>query len=174
MKRSDIPVMPEFFDRYINRVEDIDLLEALKKYDNFEAIISTDILTALGDQVYAPGKWTVNDIIQHTIDTERIMSYRALRFARNDKTALPGFDEDLFGNTANANKRQLDDLLEEFRLVRQSTMALFKSFDDDMLLRTGICFHKKVSVIAIGFILVGHPLHHAHIIEERYLPLLSA
>ena len=174
MKRSDIPVMPEFFDRYINRVDDIDVLDALKKYDHFEAIIPIDLLTALGNQVYAPGKWTVNAIIQHIIDTERIMSYRALRFARDDKTALPGFDEDLFGNTANADKRQLDDLLGEFQLARQSTMALFNSFDNEMLLRTGICFNKTVSVIAIGFILAGHPLHHAHVIEERYLPLLSA
>lgn len=166
--------MPEFFDRYINRVEDIELLQAFSKYDRFESLIAPETLEALDDKVYAPGKWTVKDIIQHLIDTERIMSYRALRFARNDTTVLPGFDEDLFGENAKASQRPLNELLSEFQLTRQSTIALFSSFDDEMLHRTGICFNKTVSVIAIGFILVGHPIHHANIIRERYLPLLSA
>ena len=108
------------------------------------------------------------------IDTERIMSYRALRFARNDQTTLPGFDEDLFSTSAHAATRSLEDLLDEFAVVRQATIVLFKSFDEEMLLRTGICFNKRVSVLAIGFILVGHPIHHGHVIQERYLPLLSA
>ena len=96
MKRSEIPFMPEFFDRYINRVADIELLDALSAFDRFETIVPAETLTALGDSIYAPGKWMMKDIVQHMIDTERIMSYRALRFARNDQTTLPGFDEDLF------------------------------------------------------------------------------
>lgn len=174
MKRSEIPFMPEFFDRYINRVADIELLDALSAFDRFETIVPAETLTALGDSIYAPGKWTMKDIVQHMIDTERIMSYRALRFARNDQTTLPGFDEDLFSTSAHAATRSLEDLLDEFAVVRQATIALFKSFDEEMLLRTGICFNKRVSVLAIGFILVGHPIHHGHVIQERYLPLLSA
>lgn len=166
--------MPDFFDRYINRVEDIELLQAFSNYDRLETLIDQEMLQSLDGKVYAPGKWTVKDIIQHIIDTERIMSYRALRFARNDHTILPGFDEDLFSNNAKASQRPLDELLAEFRITRQSTIALFSSFDDEMLHRTGICFNKTVSVIAIGFILVGHPLHHVNIIRERYLPLLRA
>lgn len=174
MKRSEIPFMPEFFDRYINRVADIELLDALSAFDRFETIVPAETLTALGDSIYAPGKWMMKDIVQHMIDTERIMSYRALRFARNDQTTLPGFDEDLFSTSAHAATRSLEDLLDEFAVVRQATIVLFKSFDEEMLLRTGICFNKRVSVLAIGFILVGHPIHHGHVIQERYLPLLSA
>lgn len=173
MKRSAIPVMPEFFDRYINRVGDIELLEALTIYSRLDEQISLETMTALDGKRYAPGKWTIKDILQHLIDTERIISYRALRFARNDKTILPGFDEDLFGESAHSEQRTIEELLDEFYVLRQSTIALFKSFDEEMLLRDGICFNKTVSVIAIGFILVGHPLHHINVLNERYLPLLG-
>src|SRR5687768_7286417 len=96
MKRSDIHSMPAFFDRYINLVEDIDLINALEKYSSMETLVSKEELEQLGEMKYAPGKWTVKDIIQHVIDNERIQAYRALRFARNDKSTLPGYNENLF------------------------------------------------------------------------------
>lgn len=170
MTKSDIAVMPNFFDRYINRVdESTDLLTALAQTADYNRLMPIETLEVLNDHVYAPGKWTGRDILQHLIDTERIMSYRALRFARNDQTTLPGFDEELFGQTANATRRSLTDLYDEYALVRQSSLALFRSFDDEMLQRTGICFSQTISVLAIGFVLVGHPMHHATIIQERYL-----
>lgn len=172
MTKSDITVLPQFFDRYINLAPDIGLIDALSQTASFAQLLPVDTAQALGDRIYAPGKWTVRDILQHIIDTERIMAYRAMRFARNDKTSLPGFDEELFGQTARATRRNLIDLYDEYALNRQSTIVLFQSFDEEMLTRTGICFNQILSPVALGFVLVGHPMHHANIIRERYLPLL--
>ncbi len=173
MTKSEIPVLPKFFDRYINLADNTFILDALTQGASFENLIPATTLESLGELRYAPGKWTVKDVVQHIIDTERIMSYRAMRFARNDQTALPGFDEELFGATANANRRTIPDLYAEYADVRQSSIRLFTSFDNEMLLRSGICFHQTISVLALGFVLVGHATHHANIIRERYLPLLS-
>ena len=173
MTRSDLFPMPDFFDRYINLVDDIDLMDALAQTARFENLLSLETLEALGDRVYAPGKWISKDILQHIIDNERIMSYRALRFARNDQTPLPGYDEDPFAQFAHASRRTLPDLYDEYALVRQSTLALFRNFDEEMLLRSGIASNREISVLALGFVLVGHPIHHVNIIRERYLPLLT-
>lgn len=165
--------MPQFFDRYINLADNVLILDALTQGESFENLIPAKTLEALGDLRYAPGKWTVKDILQHVIDNERIMSYRALRFARNDQTVLPGYDEESFGQFANGARRTIADLYAEYAAVRQSSIALFKSFDEEMLLRNGIAFNQTISVLALGFVLVGHATHHANIIRERYVPLLS-
>ena len=121
------------------------------------------------DYSYAEGKWTIKDIIQHLIDTERIFSYRALRFARNDKTELPGFDETQYGLVANGSERKLQEMLTELALVRQSTIMLFKSFSNEDLLKTGIASGNSASVRALGFIIIGHQNHHIKVFKERYL-----
>ncbi|ARV05962.1 damage-inducible protein DinB [Polaribacter sp. SA4-10] len=118
---------------------------------------------------YAEGKWTIKELIQHLIDTERVFSYRAMCFARNDKTALPGFDHDLFTDNCNANKRNYKDLLDEMIVVRKSTIQLFKSFSDEDLLRIGVGSGKNMSVRAVGIIISGHQNHHLDIIKEHYL-----
>lgn len=173
MKKSEIVTMPEYFDSYINLVDDINLNEALNTYgpDMFQK--EKNNFEQVGDRIYSPGKWTIKDIIQHLIDTERIFAYRALRFARNDDTVLPGFDENYYGNVSQTNDRKLDDLLYEFNCVRLSSIALFNSFNNEMLQRSGICFDKNISVLAIGFVLAGHPLHHFNVIKERYYHLSS-
>ncbi|GAB2793112.1 DinB family protein [Rhabdobacter roseus] len=173
MKRSDIDPMPAFFDRYINLVEDVELLEGLSTYAPAQVFADTDALTALDEKIYAPGKWTVKDILQHCIDNERIMTYRALRFARHDQTPLPGYEEDFLAAHARANRRTVADLLSEFTEVRTATLSLFRSFDDAMLRQSGQSFKGSISVLALGFVLVGHPLHHRNIIRERYYPLLA-
>ena len=172
MTKSDIGVLPNFFDRYIDLTPDIDLIEALSQGASFADLLPMETAEALGDRIYAPGKWTIRDIIQHLIDTERIMAYRAMRFARNDQTSLPGFDEELFGQNARATRRSLTDLYGEYALNRQSTIALFRSFDEEMLLRTGVCFNQTMSALAIGYVLIGHPIHHVNIVRGRYLSLL--
>lgn len=121
------------------------------------------------DYRYAEGKWTIKDIIQHLIDSERIFSYRALRFARNDNTELPGFDENLYAATANGSERKLQEMLTELALVRQSTIMLFRSFSPDDLLKTGIASGNNASVRALGFIIIGHQNHHIKVFKERYL-----
>ena len=161
--------MPAFFDRYINLAPDIDILDALGQQASLERVVPSETMKDLGENRYAPGKWTAKDIVQHLIDTERIMAYRAMRFARADKTSLPGFDEDDFARMAHASRRTIDDLYAEFATVRQATLALFQSFDEEMLQRTGICFNQSMSVLAVGFVLVGHPMHHANVVRERYV-----
>jgi hypothetical protein len=164
--------MPQFFDRYINKVSDIPVVEALEQYPRIESAIDKHLLEALGDKVYAPGKWTIRDIVQHITDNERVQAYRAMRISRNDQTVLPGYDENLFADNTNAANSSLDDLLEEFAITRQSNIMLFKSFTDEMLQRTGTCYTVSISPLALGFVLAGHQLHHINIIKERYLPLL--
>lgn len=121
------------------------------------------------DYSYASGKWTIKDIIQHLIDSERIFAYRALRFSRGDTTELPGFDENLFATNAYGNERKLQEMLTELALVRQSTIMLFKSLNDESMLKTGIASGYNVSVRSIGFAIIGHQNHHIKIFKERYL-----
>ncbi len=173
MKRSAIVTMPEYFDRYIMQVDDLALLDALALTGPKMLQAEMDKLVALGDMVYAPGKWTVKDTIQHLIDCERVFAYRALRIARTDKTPLPGFDENLYAETAAANNRSLDDVVAEFVSVRESNILLFKSFTNAALQHEGITNGKPVSVLAIGFIICGHTQHHLTILKERYYPLLG-
>lgn len=172
MKRSEIVPMPQFFDRYINLVEDVDLFEGFAKYTPEHVFAETEKLIALGDRVYAEGKWTVKDILQHVIDNERIMSYRALRFSRNDKAQLPGYDEEILAANTIANNRTIDDLMEEFAELRRSTITLFKNMDKTMLTRIGNANHTEISALALGFVILGHPLHHMNVVRDRYFPLL--
>ena len=118
---------------------------------------------------YAEGKWTIKEILAHLIDDERIYVYRALRFARNDSTELPGFDQDLFARYSEANKRDAEDLLQELSLVRQSTIAFFESLDPAALLRRGVADGKNVSVRTLAYHIAGHELRHLQVIRERYL-----
>ena len=118
---------------------------------------------------YAEGKWTMKELIQHIIDTERVFCYRALCFARNDKTFLPGFDQDVFADNSHANARDYYHLLDEMKVLRQSTIQLFKSFSNEALLRVGVASGNEISVRALGFLFSGHQIHHLNVVKERYL-----
>ena len=118
---------------------------------------------------YDKGKWTIKEVIQHLMDAERIFAYRALRIARQDQTPLPGFEQNDYVQPSQANERSLDDLINEFKAIRASTVALFNSFTDKMLLAKGTASNSPVSVRAIGFIIMGHEIHHCQVIKERYL-----
>jgi len=172
MKKISITVLPEFYDRYINETDDLDLSEVLESYGVNLINEDKDKLISIGNQVYETDKWTVKDILQHLIDCERIFCYRALRIARNDKTPLPGFNENEYIPEARTERRTIDDLLYELDSVRSTSILLFNSFDDEMLLRAGICSGKNISVLAIGFTIAGHMLHHINVIKEKYFPLL--
>jgi len=158
-----------FYKNYIALANEADLVEELEisvhEFIKFVQNIPMDKF----DYRYAPGKWTIKDIIQHLIDSERVFAYRALRIARNDKTPLPGFEENDYADEANGNSRNLQDLLTELALVRQSTILLFKNFSKEVLLRQGFASEKPVSVRALGFIIIGHQKHHQKIFKERYL-----
>jgi len=118
---------------------------------------------------YAESKWTIKDLILHLIDAERIFSYRALRIARNDKTALPGFEENDYVIAANANDRDFESLLNEYSIVREASISLFESFSESDLLKLGMASNASVSVRGIGFCILGHELHHKNVIIERYI-----
>ena len=118
---------------------------------------------------YAEGKWTIKEILGHIVDDERIYVYKALRFARNDSTELPGFDQDHYAEYSEANKQEIMDLLDEFTLVRRSTIAFFNSLDDAALMRAGVADGKRASVRALAYHIAGHELRHMNIIKERYL-----
>ena len=118
--------------------------------------------------VYAEGKWTFKQLLVHVIDTERIFNYRALRFARNDSTELQGFDNDFYNENVAANSQELQELIDEFKSVRASSISLFKSFSEEVLLRKGSASGNIISVRAIGFLISGHQKHHLKIFKERY------
>lgn len=171
MKASQLPVKEyaEYFFPYISVLGDVTLIEELEislhEFIRFVQNIPMDKF----DYRYAEGKWTIKEIIQHVIDTERIFAYRALRISRNDQTPLPGFDENDYVNNTQSNNRSLQDLLTELSAVRHSNIFLFKSFSNEQLERIGIASNAGISVRAIGFIIIGHQKHHQKIFEERYL-----
>ena len=159
----------EFYWRYIERCEGEDLQRALQRANDAVHATMAHIPAGRGDHRYAPGKWSIKEVIQHVIDSERIFSYRALRIARNDATPLPGFDENLYAPEARVERRTLDQVTREYDVVRASTMALFDSFDEVTMRRLGTASNHPVSSRALGWIIAGHALHHMHVIEERYL-----
>lgn len=118
---------------------------------------------------YAEGKWTIKEILVHVSDDERIYAYRALRFARGDKTELPGFEQDDYAAHSGANGRDIGDILEEFATVRRATVSLFKGLDREALVRVGVADGKVMSVRAAAYHIAGHELRHVNIIKERYL-----
>jgi uncharacterized damage-inducible protein DinB len=145
------------------------ILEHLE--DNLNA--TTEFMRSLSEEKltyrYAEGKWTIKEILAHLIDDERIYAYRALRFARNDRTELPGFEQDDYALECGANERPLEELLGEFAVVRKSTIALFNSFPDHVLTRSGVASGNVMSVRAIAYHLAGHERRHLNTIKERYL-----
>jgi uncharacterized damage-inducible protein DinB len=158
-----------FNSTYIKNLANVDLIEELEiclhDFIRFVQNIPMDKF----DYRYADGKWTIKDILQHIIDTERIFAYRALRISRNDQTPLPGFEENSYVENTNANTRSIQDLLAEFSAVRHSNLFLFKSFSAEQLLRMGTASDNPISVRAIGFLIIGHQKHHQKVFEERYL-----
>ncbi|MGE4347776.1 MAG: DinB family protein [Flavobacteriaceae bacterium] len=161
---------PEYYQGYLKNIEpNSDLFEELEASHHYFIKFVQDIPLEKHDYRYDTGKWTIKEIIQHLIDSERIFAYRALRFSRNDKTELPGFDENNYVDYSNGNQRHLKDLLMEFSLVRHTTLALFKSFSEVAMNRNGIASGHKVSVRALGFIIIAHQEHHKKVFQERYL-----
>ncbi|MFI5220572.1 MAG: DinB family protein [Bacteroidia bacterium] len=167
--RPDENEYPEYFGSYISKISGDDLF---KIFDDAHGQMTRVVVSLPEEKLnyrYAEGKWSIKEIIGHLIDTERVMSYRALRFARFDNTPLMGFEENDWAKVSNASARIFDDLIDEFNLVRASTIMLFKSFDEKMISSSGEANKKQMSVRAIGYMIAGHELHHLSVIKERYL-----
>lgn len=157
-----------YFDTYISKVKSDDLLFEFEKNGALTQQFMNTISDEKGDFSYAPEKWTVKQVLLHLADCERVFAYRALTIARGDKTSLPGFDENLWADNSISRERSLKSVIEELLLVRQNTLALFKTFDENTLLRKGIASNNPVNVIALGFIIAGHEIHHINVLKDRY------
>lgn len=154
---------------YIDIVGEAELKEFMsKQLNNFPQFIES-----LPDEklqyAYAEGKWTILETLVHILDAERVFQYRALRFARKDDTPLPGFDQDIYVPSSMANQRTKKDIIEEYKAVRNSSIALFAPLNDEALHRFGTASGGKMTVAALGFMICGHQKHHRNIIRERYL-----
>lgn len=158
-----------YYQNYITKAGEVDLIEELEISVHRLIRFVREIPMDKFDYRYAEGKWTIKDILQHLIDSERIFAYRALRFARKDLTPLASFEEDNYADAANGGKRSLQDLLTELAVVRQSTLSLFKTFDNETLQRIGTAANHPMSVRALGFVIIGHQNHHRQVFQERYL-----
>jgi hypothetical protein len=157
-----------FYNGYVRNV-DGDVLEILRQQsERFPDFIRT-INEKLSTHAYAEGKWTVSEVIGHLLDTERVMAYRALYFARDNSIAQPGFDENLFAASANYGQRTLVSLADEFQLLRRSNLMQFEHFSENMLLNKGVANGNPITVRALLYVIAGHLIHHWNILEERYL-----
>jgi uncharacterized damage-inducible protein DinB len=158
-----------FFEGYIQALENVHLIEELEICLHDFIKFVQNIPMGKFEYAYSEGKWTIKEIIQHIIDTERILSYRALRFSRKDNTPLAGFNENDYVAFSNAKDRNLKDLLSELSSVRQATLALYKSFSQEQLKGVGTASGQEISVRALGFVIIGHQKHHQKVFQERYL-----
>lgn len=169
MAKPNVADYPVYFQRYINLVEEEDL------YKGFESQLPAikQFLSGITEEqslfAYEAGKWTLKEVLQHIIDTERIFNFRALCFARKEQANIPGFDENNYAANSKAGERSWQHLVDEFIAVRESTTFLFKSFSEEVLDYKGTANNNPVSVSALGFMTLGHFYHHQKVMKERYL-----
>lgn len=169
MIQPDLPNVPPFYQGYVHLVKDSDLFENLDRSMRLMQELLRGVTEEQGNHAYAPGKWTIKELLCHMIDAERVFAYRALRFARNDKTPLAGFEEKDYAPEANAHNRTVAGIGQEMKRLRETTIDLFRSFSPEMLQRAGTANNSTISVVNIGFVVAGHETHHRLILEQRYL-----
>ncbi len=158
-----------YYEGYISKVPDGDVVGTLSKQLNETLALIKSIPEARGEFRYAEGKWSIKQLIGHVIDSERVFTYRALRFGRGDATPLAGFEQDDFIRGADFNKRTLSDLADEYEHVRRATISLFASLEENAWDRRGAANDNEVSVRALAFITAGHERHHVEILKAKYL-----
>lgn len=161
--------VPPFYKNYVKQIDETDVIQALRLSGARTQILIHSIPDAKADFRYAEGKWSIRELICHMMDAERIFAYRALRFARHDKTPLPGWGENDYAPQANASARSLKKLGDEMNRLRSTTVDLFESFTEEMLKRKGTANNAEMSVLILGFVIAGHEAHHRKILAERYL-----
>jgi hypothetical protein len=158
-----------FHATYVRDVPDGDVLALLEKQGRETVAMLRSLSETQSQHRYAPGKWSIREVVGHLIDAERVFTYRALSFARGDANALPGFDENAWGATTNAHRRPLPELLDELVAVRAATLALFRGFSDVEIARAGTASGQRMSVGGLIYVTTGHERHHVRILKERYL-----
>ena len=171
-ERTTAPAEGEFapyYGRYIGQVPSGDVIDTLRSQFRETVALLRGIEPSRTTTGYAPGKWSIRDVVLHMADTERVMGYRALRIARGDTTPLASFDENTFAPMAGANARSMESLLGELEAVRHATIAMLEGFPAEAWARWGTASDKSVTVRALAWIIAGHERHHMSIIRERYL-----
>jgi hypothetical protein len=158
-----------YYDRYISLVPANDVLAALEDQRREMLLLLCGRAEADGDLRYAPDKWSLKEVLGHVNDTERIMSYRALRISRGDATPIEGYEQDDYVCNGPFAHRQLADLLEDYIAVRRATVSLFRNLDEAAWSRRGVANKNEVTVRALAYIIAGHELHHRRVLEEKYL-----
>jgi hypothetical protein len=163
-----------YYGRYISLVPDGEILALLSNQLEATAALLRGIPESQANFRYEADKWSIKQVVGHMIDTERIFACRALRFARDDKTPLPGYEQDDYIRSASFEDYPLSDLVAELESVRRSNVFLFKHLDQEAWLRRGVANDSEVSVRALAYIIAGHELHHRDILRTRYLPSNTA
>jgi hypothetical protein len=158
-----------YYERYVSQVPDGDILATLEQQLGETVHLLGGVTESQGDYRYAPGKWSVKEVVGHLVDTERVFAYRTLAFARGDTTPLPSFEQDDYVAGGNFGRRTLKDLCGEFVHVRRGNLHLFRGFDDEVLGRQGTASGKSFTVRAMLWIVAGHERHHARGLREKYL-----
>lgn len=157
-----------YYERYVSLVGDGDVLDALKNQIGETVDLLNKISVEKADFRYAPGKWSVKELVGHMIDTERIFAYRALRIARGDRTPIEGYEQDDYVENGEFVRYDLRDLAAEFEFVRRSNVSMFRHLPEAAWLRRGAANNKEISVRALAYIVAGHEAYHVNILRERY------
>ena len=158
-----------YYGPYIAQVPDGDIATTLTRQFDATRTLLSSLPEERGIYAYAPGKWSIKQLLGHVADSERVFAYRALRIGRNDKTPLPGYEQDDYVACGNFNARSLSSLLEEYTAVRNASVQLFTHFTEEEWNRRGTANNNEVTVRALAYIIAGHELHHAGILRTRYL-----
>jgi uncharacterized damage-inducible protein DinB len=158
-----------YYHPYINQVPGEKPITQLQQQQSDTLAFLQAIPADRWDYRYAAGKWTIKEVILHLIDAERVFAYRCLRVGRDDQTPLPGFDQDQYVPSSQANERRPDSLIQEYQAVREATVELLKNLPQEAWTKMGTASDQPVSVRALAYITAGHELHHIKILKERYL-----
>lgn len=169
INRPDTSEYPEYYQQYMDLLPADDVLYTLEKHAVDLQHMFSNIDDRRAEEAYAEGKWTMKELLQHMIDSERIFAYRALCISRGEEASLPGYDENKYAYNSMANIRLLKDMLQEYDLVRRSNLMLFRSFTSEMLDTYGVANGKRVSLRGLIHVMAAHELHHMNILQERYL-----
>jgi hypothetical protein len=168
ISKPDATEHAPYYGRYIDLVPDGDIVGTLAGQIGVTLTELRKISDADSLHRYAPGKWSVREVVGHLIDAERIFAYRALRFARNDRTKLPGFEQDDYILAASFDLRGWGDLIDEFYAVRRSNLAMFRGLTEEAWMRRGVANDNEMSVRAAAYVIAGHERHHLGVIREKY------